>query len=222
MRVLKLKYIATALVTAILAYCYANPAFAVCALADTIPSEAEADALTIDTEHVAEARSRISNSFGEPRATPKVIFWKDNSFLAWLKLNAYGTTQFIGSRACVIVGPKGSNVDVVAHELMHVEIFDRVGYWVRMTQLPVWFDEGIAMQVDNRSDYNLPEGEDSSFVRQHDKASEFFDDSSKQLTRNYAAAKSEVRDWLNRDGTPALYSILQQLQNGHAFKTLVK
>ena len=30
---------------------------------------------------------------------------------------------------CIFIGPKGRNADVVAHELVHAEVFERVSLW---------------------------------------------------------------------------------------------
>jgi hypothetical protein len=221
LRKLKIKYIGLALVAAVSIYSYINPAFAVCALSDAAWSKHEFGAHSEEAGLMDSARSRIANTFGQPRATPKVIFWDADSILARLKLNAYGSTQFIGTRACVIIGPKGRSVDVLAHEMLHAEIFDRIGFWKRMSDFPVWFDEGVAMQVDYRSDYDFPSTDDSMFIRQLDKPSEFFVSNSEVLTRNYAGAKAEVGKWLDRNGATKLYHVLEQLRSGHAFESLI-
>jgi hypothetical protein len=218
MRYLKLRYLAIAIGTAGLAYSYSNPAFAVCALADAISSKS---GYPHELKLIEEARKRIATTFGQPKAEPKTVFWDTDDALSPLGLNAYGTTQFIGTRACVIIGPKGSNIDVVAHELMHAEIFEHVGFWIRMTELPVWFDEGVAMQVDYRSAYDFPKGEDSSFARQLNQASKFYVADDRLLTRNYAGAKSEVTKWFRRVGAQTLYSTLEHMRNGRAFKSLI-
>ena len=140
------------------------------------------------------ARGRIGSIFGTPRSKPIIVFFSNPDGFGPFKLNSFASTQFIGGRACVMVGPNGQNIDVVAHELMHVELFDRVGYWRRFTEVPVWFDEGIAMQVDYRSRYELPKNEpvDTAYVRRLESARQFFVPNDQQLTQNYAAAKLEV------------------------------
>ncbi len=49
----------------------------------------------------------------------------------------------------LFVGPKGGEVDLLAHGLGHAEMLVRFGpLWRR---LPAWFDEGVAAQLDRRS-----------------------------------------------------------------------
>ncbi len=49
----------------------------------------------------------------------------------------------------IVVGPSGINIDVLAHELSHVEIVARVGYW-QWRRISNRFDEGLAVQADYR------------------------------------------------------------------------
>ena len=118
-----------------------------------------------------------------------------------------------------MVGPKGQNADVVAHELMHAEIADRVGYWGRFTQLPVWFDEGLAMQVDFRPRYVLRDKAraKTEYVKTLSSASEFFVQDDDLLTKNYASAKAEVALWVADVGNTSVYSRLERIRAGERF-----
>ena len=163
------------------------------------------------------ARSRIGAVFGDPKATPILIYADDDSRFGWSRANR------VGSRACVVIGPEGRSVDVVAHELMHAELHHRVGWRRRLTQIPTWFDEGIAMQVDWRRRYLLPR-EDlprSRDVMDRKTARAFFVADDQALTRNYAEARQVVTDWLNNAGAETLYSRLEQLREGHSFDEML-
>lgn len=66
----------------------------------------------------------------------------------------YGRTDFaFGLPSVILIGPKGTNTDVVAHEWSHAELEERVGFMYRFLNIPTWFDEGLAMQVDHRVDF---------------------------------------------------------------------
>jgi hypothetical protein len=166
-----------------------------------------------------DARARIESTFGAVESKPILVFFDQPSGLGPFRLNAYGSTQFIGSRACVIVGPKGQNVDIVAHELMHAEIHQRVGYLKRFLQLPAWFDEGVAMQVDYRPRYSLSpqDAQKTAYVRDLTTHSTFFKGDDQALTRNYASAKHQVTSWLSKVGSASLYSRLQRMRDGQSF-----
>lgn len=202
---------------ALTAYAYANPGVAACALIDTIPTAVrDSDGSTTD------ARRRIQDAFGTPLAHPVIIFWDHPELLAKLRLNEYASTHLLGTPTCIFIGPKGRSIDVVAHELMHAETSERIGPWARMTQLPTWFDEGLAMQVDYRERYKLPVDADTRFVRTMASSTQFFVENDEELTRRYAAAKSEVAKWMATVGADAVYPLLECLRQGESFASMVR
>lgn len=202
-------------------YAYAAPGIAVCALADAVPMSrvspgvysAGLEIPVFEVELLASARDRIAETFGAAQARPIVVFWGQQSWLARFNLNVTAGAHFLGFRSCVLIGPNGRSTDVVAHELMHAEIFERIGPWARLTRLPVWFDEGLAMQVDRRARFDLPATSLSGFVRQYS-GSAFFASDAVELTRNYAAAKAEVAKWVRKIGQRQLYPVLERIRAG--------
>jgi len=166
-----------------------------------------------------DARLRIESTFGPVESKPIILFFDQPDGFGPFRLNAYGSTQSIGSRTCVMVGPKGQNVDVVAHELMHAEIHHRVGYLAYFLQIPTWFNEGVAMQVDYRSQYSLSpqDTQNTAYVRDLTASANFYEGDDQALTRNYASAKHEVASWLSKLGTTTLYSRLQRMRDGQSF-----
>lgn len=199
-------------------YAYANPGIAACAITN---SGQKYSASLVQL--LSESKNRIQNTFGTPQAKPLVVFFNDPKTFWPFKLNEYGSTQFIGTKVCVFVGPKGQNADVVAHELMHAEIASRVGYWNRLTKLPTWFDEGLAMQVDFRPRYKLRNGNDArnANVKKLWSGREFFVSDDNVLTNNYASAKAEVALWIAAVGHKSVYSQLKRLRDGEAFDAVI-
>lgn len=172
---------------------------------------------------VRDARARIEAKFGTPESKPIVVIFNGSNGLGPFKLNDHGSTQMLGSRACVMVGPKGQNIDVVAHELMHGEIHHRVGAVHRYFQVPTWFEEGIAMQVDDRSRYLLSPQEalNADGVRALTSAASFVASDDEALTRNYASAKAVVASWVLRVEPASVYPRLLRLKNGESFDKVV-
>lgn len=170
-----------------------------------------------------DARARIESTFGTVEAKPILVFFSRPDGFGPFRLNAFGSTQFIGNRACVMVGPKGQNIDVVAHELLHAEIHYRVGYIKRFLQLPTWFDEGVAMQVDYRPRYSLPsqDTQNADSVRKLTTFSSFFTGDENVVVQNYASAKHVVATWLSKVGSASLYLRLQRMKNGESFAEII-
>jgi hypothetical protein len=165
---------------------------------------------------VRDARSRIEATFGPPEAKPVLVFFSKLRTFWFFKPDAFGSTQFMGNRACVLIGPKGAGVDVVAHELMHAEIHYRVGYLKRFFQIPTWFDEGVAMQVDHRSLYLLSQqdSQNAPYVRSLKTPTTFFNGDELTTARNYESAKLVVAAWLQKVGTTSLYARLRDIKAG--------
>jgi hypothetical protein len=168
-----------------------------------------------------QAKARITKTFGSPRVKPIVIFLKNPPAFFPFPLNEYGSTQFVGTRACVIIGPQGTNLNVVTHELMHAELYERVGMWRRLTMIPAWFDEGVAMQMDFRSEYNLKQpSNDLASVQTLRSNSQFNAGNDQQLTQHYAFAKAIVAKWLTKIGFSNLYSSLERIRAGEKLESV--
>lgn len=106
-----------------------------------------------DSNLTSQAQDRVVNLFGSRHSDPVLRCVKEP--LLGLDVS-YGRTNFAPLLpAIVLIGPNGENVDVLAHEWAHAEISDRIGFLQRNLHLPVWIDEGLAMQVDRRTAYSL-------------------------------------------------------------------
>lgn len=214
---------------------YAYPSEVACLFVKSVALESLPDGTLVEPgssmseramflELQSQARVRIEKIFGAPRSRPVVAFFQDLRTFWPLKVNTYGSAGSIGN-TCVIIGPKGQNVDVVAHELMHQELHERVGTWRLFTEVPVWFNEGVAMQVDFRPQYTLPEeagnASNKGEVRGLKSVSQFNHGNDEQLTQHYAFAKAEVARWLANIGRHDLYARLERIRAGESFDAVV-
>lgn len=215
---------------------YANPSELACLFVKSAGLESLPDGTLVEPgssvaeramflELQSQARVRIERTFGAPRSRPVVAFFQDLRTFWPLKLNPYGSAGSIGN-TCVLIGPQGQNVDVVAHELMHQELHGRVGSWRLLTEIPVWFNEGVAMQVDYRPHFELPRGAGATTnktgeIRGLKSASQFNDGNNQQLTQHYAFAKAEVAQWLVNVGRDNLYPRLERIRAGESFDGIV-
>ena len=167
------------------------------------------------------SRQRIADIYGLPKANPLVISIRSRMADFWFGSNEYGSTIFAFNRACVVIGPKGHNLDVVSHELVHAEIFERVGAVRRFLYLPTWFDEGAAMQADKRDAYEMRNfaGKAAPEVTSLTYGWQFFKGPDETLKFHYALAKQEVAQWLSEaGGGKALYPMLDEIRRGSKFQ----
>jgi len=204
----------TLLVVAIVVAVYSYPAAAACIVASDSPFSAP------NAELLQKAKARITSKFGPMRSQPTVYFFDQNDTLWSTRINPYGSTSFLGFKTCVAIGPYGQNIDVVAHELMHAEIEERAGSWRRAREIPIWFDEGLAMQVDYREKYNFQTPQRTDDVMRLNSAREFFSTDGDTLTYNYTAAKSHVEAWLLRNSGTDIFESLARIKNGTSFDSV--
>lgn len=97
---------------------------------------------------------------------------------------------------------------------MHAEIHERVGFGKMLKEIPAWFDEGLAMQVDNRPNYNLTKEQlpETLFVRQLNSYREFH-----QTKNSYPAAKKEVKFLIEKMNEKKLFDSLELVRTGKSF-----
>jgi hypothetical protein len=100
-------------------------------------------------------KSRVNQTFGNMIANPKVIIAANDIEAADFGSNPYGKALLTPLGQCIIFGPKGQNIDVIAHEYTHAEVHHRVGWLNHMLNVPIWFNEGVALLVDFREPYLL-------------------------------------------------------------------
>jgi len=174
----------------------------------------------------AEARTRIGFHFGPPTASPTIIVIDTDA-----QAENYGLGGAPGS---MVITPWGNYVllhirkgglDVAAHELVHAEIAERLGYLNRMRKFPTWLDEGIALQVDYRSEYSelfdVDEQELARVTALH--SPKTFWTSDRDLTiQNYRSSKAAVNMTFFKKGTQsALYSLLARINEGEDVSRLI-
>jgi len=165
---------------------------------------------------VVEGRSRISKTFGVTIARPKILYTSSQTEAASFGANSTATSHLTPAGACLVFGPKGQNIDVTAHELVHAEVFERVGFINYIMEIPVWFNEGVALIVDHRKPFLLKNIELTSKEIESVKAkitgSDFF--SGSHIHKNYLASRVAVA----RLKPTSLFSKLGQIHEGLTFE----
>ena len=169
-----------------------------------------------------ESKERIRNKYGSFIAFPVIVITgtEKNS-------RKYGLGTFPGKAFAapweqyVVVNSQAHDVNLLAHELMHAQIREVLGYWAYQTKIPTWFDEGVAMQVDYRErykvDYKSFSPQEIDRVKMLNSPSIFWTDSKEQDIKNYRAAKAAVQEILSFYSPKELYSMLLRIREGEKF-----
>ncbi|MFC4701268.1 hypothetical protein ACFO4O_13930 [Glaciecola siphonariae] len=170
-----------------------------------------------DLAFLAHARSRVSDTFGEMTARPTIILTlnKDESDKFFASTTA--SSHFSPFNNCLVLGPKGQNVDVAAHELVHAEIYERLGWLTQMLKMPRWFEEGISLTVDFREPF-LPENISMDEAEVEAVKALFFGHQfyNENAFKNYQAARLAVDSVDKRK----FYAKLDRIKQGESFDAL--
>jgi hypothetical protein len=159
---------------------------------------------------IKQGKSRVDNTFGNMGSNPKVVIATNKVEASDLGSNEWGRMLYSPLGECIVLGPEGQNVDVIAHEFMHAEVHFRVG-WLKFINLPIWFNEGIGTQVDFRKPYlleniDLPPEEVNSIKNQ----------TFNFTLKHYQAAKVLVSG-VNKS---QLYENLEKLKQGQSINSV--
>ncbi|MNO33033.1 hypothetical protein D3C76_230390 [compost metagenome] len=161
-----------------------------------------------------QSRERVSEFFEDLQSTPTILFVKSPKALEmYAQKNRTGQTYYTYWGSYIVMGPDGFSADVMAHELMHSELRNRLK---NKDKVPVWFDEGLATLVDHR------------YVRNENVSLDNINDLSSRDTfyepllvkENYEIAHSEVARWIGIVGKSGLAELIEGLNKGGAFNEL--
>lgn len=167
---------------------------------------------------IRSAIERIHDVYGTPKLQPRILILSDPQMAAKWGANETASMHRLPWRSCIVIGPKGQNVDVIAHELIHAEIMHRVGFFRFMKEIPVWFDEGAALTLDYREPF-LPENirlsdAEIESVKALSSGRAFF---SGDIHKNYQAARLTVEPLINAD---TFFDDLDQISAGASFNSV--
>jgi hypothetical protein len=185
---------------------------------------------------VQNSQRRLKNFWGKMQSQPILIFCTNDTEFeifgsklgnipAMVQLSPWGTY--------VIIKPDGANIDVIAHELCHAEFFERIGWFIKSKQVPAWFDEGLAMQID----YRYPTRDGNSYrhylyqwqiytrkgqkkipLKELTHIRDFFKNGSTHTYLAYLTAGMEVSRWYEKVGQEGLFKLIRELKAGKKFK----
>ncbi|NTD88044.1 hypothetical protein [Agrobacterium tumefaciens] len=152
---------------------------------------------------------------------PTVFFCVSNNCATYLgtrgeKASSYG-------HWAIVVYRDGNSPVILAHELSHIEIGFRLGFF-NMSSVPIWFDEGLAvvvsqdrryLNVDPSGRLSCKEGVSGAVITDLD---EWWRRASTGDVGVYSSAACEVIKWMNRRGNEgSLVRILDVLRSGESF-----
>lgn len=176
-----------------------------------------------------EARARVEAFWKENGADrlwsdPYIIFSADKGNLQ--KLGGDHDTDyswFPVHRSYVCVSDEYLNVDIIAHELTHAEFQSRLSR-KKLSAIPSWFDEGLAVQNDYREQYSevqwetqTDHGKTALMPDDMDTREEFYAGEAEDRRFRYMCAAHLIRHWLAAEPEGYLCEMLMHYNDGKVF-----
>ena len=102
-----------------------------------------------------QGETKVADFYGELRAAPEVLACATD--ICWQGLGGSGAQAISYASVGFRLAPLGINPIIVAHELSHIELHERLGLVKFMVgAIPAWFDEGLAVIVSEDPSTFLP------------------------------------------------------------------
>jgi hypothetical protein len=176
---------------------------------------------------IAAASTRVADFWGAQKANPKFIYCDtDDDFKKYGNDRKDPATTQYKMGPYVIISNEGLDLDIIAHEISHAELYARTGFYEVMFKIPRWFDEGLAMQNDYRNYYsedtlkvrsdnfrNLPD------ITKFNSGGAFYEGPPAQVKLNYLTAKHIVKNWYTKE---KLAELIAGLTSGKGFAEVFK
>jgi hypothetical protein len=172
---------------------------------------------------IQSASARVADFWGQKTCNPKFIYCETEAdfkkFGSPMPVPALTHVKF---DAYIVISNEGAEADIIAHEISHVELYNRIGFYNYTIKIPTWFDEGLAMQNDYRNYYsedtlklktdNFKKMPD---VKQLKNGKLFHKGTNGQVKLNYMAARHEVKNWNSKE---KLELLIKDLNSGKSFE----
>jgi hypothetical protein len=188
------------------------------------------------------AEMRVDSFYEGKKSNPKFIICSTQEQYRKYCSSNEGAGCSIGTpwgSSYVILNAQGLNADVVSHEMSHTELLARLGWWKTTTEIPQWFNEGLALMLDRRFvrnpdpvgrylDYmdewlyytgggqQIPELRDITSIKG------FFNGGQRHVMRAYMSAGMEVSYWMVLAGKDGVNKLVSQLNAGKSFEESYK
>lgn len=103
-------------------------------------------------KYIKIAKKRVADFWGNQQGKARIIFCDNTEAYQKYCRSSEGAGCTIGTPvgSWIVLNKDGLNPDVIAHEMSHVELMARTGWWKTKTKIPTWFDEGVALMLDYR------------------------------------------------------------------------
>ena len=170
------------------------------------------------------ARRRLALYYGAAAARPNIVFCASTDCYRGFG----GIGLGFSDGANVLIAPQGQRIAIVAHELAHVELANRLGGLERVLEhVPQWFDEGLAVMASFAGEFNdeawMEATADGALAPPLDELVAMDDwarltgPNGENMQTTYGTARQEISRWFSVVGIDGLADLLTALETGKSF-----
>lgn len=159
---------------------------------------------------------------GAARLRYKLIYCETDSDFRNYGRDGSPAVANIKMGAYVVIPKQMNDANILAHEISHTVLYRNIGWYNLHFKIPTWFDEGLAMQVDDRDYYSIDSllhkknmGIILRDVIRMNTPGKFHDGSTMSVMLNYSAAKYLVHEWLKKN---SLDTFINSINSGWSFE----
>ncbi|WP_147300350.1 hypothetical protein [Dyadobacter luteus] len=134
----------------------------------------------------------------------------------------------------IVLNLREMNVDVISHEMSHIELLARVGWWKTTMDVPQWYNEGVALMLDQRFvsnqdsigryldyldewSYYTRGGQEILELENIKSVKDFFAGDQRHVMLAYMTSGLEVSYWLYYAGPESIDLLVRGLRAGGEF-----
>ena len=189
-------------------------------------------------KYISQSEMRVDSFYSGKLSQPVIIVCSNPEEYVKYCRSTEGAGCSLGTpwgSTFIILNVQEINVDVVSHEMSHIELLTRLGWWKTTMQVPQWFNEGIALMLDKRfvSEthpigrymeymdewlYYTRGGQEILELEEIVSVKDFFRGNQQYVMLAYMTSGLEVSFWLHNTGPTGVGRFIADMQQGQDFE----
>ncbi len=173
------------------------------------------------------ASTRVRLFWGGRSADPKFIYCDQAADFKNYSANPEApAVTYCKLGSYIVLSKEGTDLDIIAHEISHAELYARIGFYRWNFVIPDWFKHGLAMQSDYRNYYSSDtlSARTSHFksmpaITKFKTGAQFYNGTRDEIMLRYMVAKYVVGRWYSRE---KLLQLVKDLNSGKTFEESFK
>jgi hypothetical protein len=104
---------------------------------------------------IEQASIRVGNFWAQKTCNPKFIYCdNENDFEKYSASPSAPAITYVKLGSVIVLSNSAIDLDIIAHEISHAELYERIGFYKFTFKIPGWFKHGLVMQNDYRNYYS--------------------------------------------------------------------